>query len=426
MKKALIIGVGGSGLMTAYQLALNSDMQVIMVDKGPKYLDRISKGKTELLCGEGGAGTIYGGKLCFPPASSGVWKRTGFREEEFSAFCKNYLGNFIKGIELPENFASSKLLFKKNSFFQKNYDSILLNKSEMNKFILNILLEVRKLGVDINTSCEFIDYKKTKDGFLIKCIRDGVEVIEDCVDYIIFASGRLSSERIAKWFGTQGGIKLQNPDLGIRLSIDYDRTEIFKEIGKDVKLKAKVGDIGLRTFCVCSGGSKAVVNLNGIKYYDGHFEDKMTREVNLGILARSPYIYGFEGAALYCSYMRDYLNLDWSLKDFVKNSDRLIKETSLFDDVLEAITQFICMMQRERILGENLDNYPVWLPSVDKLNPIIYTNQHFETVCKNIYVVGDAVGISRGFVQSMWSGYCAGKHISETFEGKVQWEKIRA
>jgi len=426
MKRILIIGAGLSGLTAAYQISKSLGAQVIIIEKGKRYTERMAENEFGMVCGEGGAGTVYGGKLCFPPASSGVWERTGFHAEEFSLFCENCLGPFIQEKELPKSDNITMLLSKRNNFFQKNYESILLTKLEMNHFVSNLLSEVKKSGVDIITSCEFVSYKKTNDGFIVQCKRNGSEIIEELVDYIIFASGRLSSAQIMKWFGKQKNVMQQNPDFGIRLSMDYNRAEIFKEIGKDIKLKAKIGDIGLRTFCVCSGGSKTIVDLNGMKYYDGHFEDEITEQVNLGILARSPYIYGFEGAALYCSYLKDYITLDWSLKDFVKNSDKLIKETNLFNEVFEAITYFIRMMQKEQILEQNLDKYPVWLPSVDRLNPIICTNQHFETNCKNIYVIGDAVGISRGFVQSMWSGYCAGNRISEKLEGKVQKEKKRA
>lgn len=426
MKKVFIVGAGVSGLTAAYQMAQNAEMSVTILEMGKNYANRISGNDSELACGEGGAGTVYGGKLCFPPASSGVWKRTGFQESEFSFFCKNLLELFIEDKEFPESCTSSMLFTKTNHFLQKNYESVFLNKSEMNQFISKLLFEVKRRGVNILTSCEFIDYQKTREGYLINYKRDKAETIAERVDYLIFASGRLSSERIMRWFGKQGIAIQQHPDLGIRLSMDYNSAEAFKEIGKDIKFKAKLGEIGLRTFCVCSGGTKAVVNLNGMKYYDGHFENEIVQQVNLGILARSSYIYGFEGAALYCSCLKKYMDLDWSLKDFVKNSKNLVKETNLFDDILEAISRFIRMMQKEGILEENLDKYPVWLPSVDRLNPIIRTNQHFETNSENIYVIGDAVGISRGYIQSMWSGYCAGNRISEILENNIQREKMRA
>ena len=230
-------------------------------------------------------------------------------------------------------------------------------------------------------------------------------------DFLIIASGRISSDSICCWLGKDGGFFLQNPDLGIRFALPLNNEGLFKNIGKDVKIKAKFGDIGVRTFCVCSGGEKTIVNLNGVRYFDGHFKENITDEVNLGILARSPYVYGYEGAALYCHCLRPYLNSNISLKDFVKYSDKFIKDISIFNDLLNAIKQFIVLLQQEHLIEENLDKYPVFLPSVDRLNPIIKTNKNFETNQKNLYVIGDAVGISRGFIQSMWSAYCASNDI---------------
>lgn len=426
MKKVLIVGAGISGLIAAYQIVQNTDAKVFIIEKGKPYTERIAGMDLELASGEGGAGTVYGGKLCFPPASSGVWKRTGIQSDELAFFNKNCLKYFIHGKKFPDNYIMSTILLKENNLFQKKYESILLSKSEMNQFIICLLNEVKKCGVKIFTSCEFYKLKKTKEGFRVKYKKDDIETIEEYIDYLLFASGRLSSGQIMKWFGKQGIVMQQNPDLGIRFSIDYDKTGVFKEIGKDIKIKAKLGDIGVRTFCVCSGGSKAIVNLDGMKYFDGHFGNEITQQINLGILARSSYIYGYEGAALYCSCLRDYLRLDWSLKDFVRNRDKLVKETNLFDDVLDAITYFIYMLQKSHILEENLDKYPMWFPSVDRLNPIIQTDQYFETNCENMYVIGDAVGISRGYIQAMWSGYTAGNRIVEKLEGKIKKEKIRA
>ena len=63
------------------------------------------------------------------------------------------------------------------------------------------------------------------------------------------------------------------------------------------------------------------------------------------------------------------------------------------------------------VINRKLNEYPVSLPSVDRINPRIAINENFETPLRNVYVVGDATGISRGFIQSMWSAYCATKHI---------------
>lgn len=410
-RKIAIVGAGLSGLITAYNLSKNGNTQVVVFEKGKKYSERNELIESDLICGEGGAGTIGGGKLCFPPASRGIWLRSQMKKDEFDDFKKYILYPFL-GEEFVNRCSHKvEILHKLNSLFIKNYDSYLLSKEDMQNFVFNLLNSVKALGTMILYNCEFQKWENRKGKFVIEFLDEYNHKKNEVFDFLIIASGRISSDSICCWLGKDGGFFLQNPDLGIRFALPLNNEGLFKNIGKDVKIKAKFGDIGVRTFCVCSGGEKTIVNLNGVRYFDGHFKENITDEVNLGILARSPYVYGYEGAALYCHCLRPYLNSNISLKDFVKYSDKFIKDISIFNDLLNAIKQFIVLLQQEHLIEENLDKYPVFLPSVDRLNPIIKTNKNFETNQKNLYVIGDAVGISRGFIQSMWSAYCASNDI---------------
>lgn len=424
MKKVAIVGAGLSGLVMAYNISKRNDVHVVILERGKRFEDRKASVGADLVSGEGGAGTVCGGKLCFPPASSGVWRRSRLRKKEFMEFKEFCLDSFITSKNFPTTITSTENFSMRSNMFLKEYPSVFLQKAEMQAFVCNLLDAVKKQGVAILHNCEFIDYEKSKEKFVIKCKNNNREEILGNYDYLILASGRLSSDQIPKWIRTKNAIVMQNPDLGIRFTTNFDKDSIFGDIGKDVKVKAKFGDIGVRTFCVCSGGNKAIVDINGMKYYDGHFEDEITNQVNLGILARSPYIHGYEGAALYCACLESYLNSDYSLKDFVECSDRLIKNTIIFSDILTSIKKFIFLLMQGGMIDENLDKYPVYFPSVDKLNPIIKTNQYFETTYDNLYIIGDAVGISRGFVQSMWSAYCASNHIMMKLEGQKQEESM--
>lgn len=424
MKKIAIIGAGLSGLTMAYNIKQNCEADIVIFEKGNRYVDRIETDGKDLVCGVGGAGTLFGGKLCFPPASSGMWIRSGLKYRDFEDFEKKCLNPFILDKNIPYDVFATEVYLKNESLFMKEYASVFLNKTEMRRFVKNLIDVVSESGVIIYNNCEFRDYKEKDGKFYARCLFDGIVEETHEFDYLIFASGRLSSGSTAKWLGDRIPVAWQNPDLGIRFSMKYNDYGTFKNIGQDVKIKAKFGDIGVRTFCVCSGGNKTVVDLNGIQYYDGHFEETITDEINLGVLARSPYIFGYEAAALYCSYLNAYMSLDLSLKDFINYSDRLIKETNIFADIIDSIKYFVNLLIQEHVIDDNLDKYPVWLPSIDRLNPIVQTNHNFETKTRNLYVIGDAVGISRGFVQSMWSAYCASEDVVMKLKTQAYMEKI--
>ena len=99
-----------------------------------------------------------------------------------------------------------------------------------------------------------------------------------------------------------------------------------------------------------------------------------------------------------------------SLKDFIKYHDLLAKGSG-YESLFEALTVFISELYRSNMLTQNADEIPVMLPAVDRINPLIGTNTDFESQLPHIYVTGDASGISRGFVQAMWAGYCTAEGI---------------
>lgn len=410
-KKIAIVGAGLSGLITAYNLCKNSNTEVIIFEKGKEYSKRDTIRGRDMVCGEGGAGTLGGGKLCFPPASKGVWLRSGMKADEFENFERQILQPFL-GDSFTQNYNPKiEVLHKLNNLFIKDYKSYFLSKTEMYKFVSKLIDSIKTLGVTILYNCEFKKWENGKGKFIVEFFDENNHKKYETFDFLIIASGRISSSSMCRWMRKDSEVFLQNPDLGIRVTLPLSSKGVFRNVGKDIKIKAKFDNIGVRTFCVCAGGEKTLVDLNGIQYFDGHFGMNLTDMVNFGILARSPYIYGYEGVALYCQCLRPYLNSCISLKDFIKYSEKLIKNISLFDEIFMSIKRFIVLLQQEHLIEGNLDDYPVDLPSVDNLNPMIRTNRNFETKERNLYVVGDAVGISRGFIQSMWSAYCASNDI---------------
>ena len=87
-------------------------------------------------------------------------------------------------------------------------------------------------------------------------------------------------------------------------------------------------------------------------------------------------------------------------------------EAPEYAEIFNALRLFVTLLQHNGVLNNPLSEYPLYLPSVDGFNPKVETNTYFETVIKNLYVIGDASGNSRGFVQAMWSAFCASKHLT--------------
>lgn len=412
MKKLFIIGAGLSGLLAAYLIKKYNEADVIILEQGDSFESRIGYPSGSLVSGVGGAGTLFGGKFCFPPASSAIWKKTHYTPALFEKFKESCITPFLpQGLLPPQveqvHLPDSKI---KESFFNTQ----LILKNDMHAFVLKLKGHVLASGVDIRGKSRLEHFSRATDGTyeIVYTDKSGKHVAH--AHTVVFATGRSSFNTVYKWFGRFGLVKRQSPDLGIRLTLDSKSHPMFA-VGHDRKLKMKLGNIGVRTFCVCSGGAAVIVQNEHLRYYDGHFLEQLTDHINFGVLARDNFTIENYILDVYCNILGQYINSDMSLKDFFALAPRIMKKEPLVAPVLNSVCKFIDTLKTNEMLNGNPSGIPVYLPSVDRLNPQISVDENFETPLPNIYVVGDSTGMSRGFIQSMWSAYCAAEHISSKF-----------
>lgn len=112
------------------------------------------------------------------------------------------------------------------------------------------------------------------------------------------------------------------------------------------------------------------------------------------------------------STLQKYIGADISLAEFLRAPTKYVSNT-IFESLFETIANFVTVLYSMGAFEQSLSEIPVLLPSADHFNPIIHTNEYFEVPHTNIYVTGDASGVSRGFIQAMWSGLCAATNIEE-------------
>ena len=401
----IIIGGGISGLVAGIEIRRQTRKSVLILEKGDSYEARIASGSPDLIVGLGGAGTVCGGKLCYPPASGTIWEKT--REE----FKKNYAAAFAMygaGKDLPRH----KLIVDRvhsGAYYEKGYESELISQQEMHAYIRDLISQADECGVEIRVKSEMVEYKQESAGKVIHYLDESRKDRTVCADFLIFAGGRASSPEIDRLL-KQVGVKEQMPDLGIRLQMPRSSAGLFQAVGRDVKLKMKYEDILVRTFCVCSGGHLAQVRMGNNLYFDGHFDQGISDSVNFGVLARSPELVGTKAAL---DYIEDYQNMvdqPISCKWFMENFSQLAKSDA-HRRVFNAIVVFLDKLLETRAFGQDADAINVYLPSVDRLNPHVITDSSFRTRDPFLYVIGDAAGISRGFVQAQWSGFCAARGV---------------
>lgn len=402
MKKDNVIIVGGglSGLTAASYLA-DTGVEVTVLEQGKRYMDRNVQNGEEVLSGLGGAGTLAGGKLCFPPASGGIWKRTGRSMRAFQPFCQEMLSDLHTLLPLPQS--GGWLSGKMN---RKIYRSELVLGNEMRAFVNTLIGNVIHRGADIRCGCQVTGLGDTERGKRVFFLNEGGERERLDGGYVVFATGRTSVPLLRTLFRPGPG---HQPDLGIRLTADRNQP-VFSAAGEDVKLKLNIGPYLVRTFCVCCGGASIKTSTGGLIHYDGHFETQLTDHTNFGVLARSPVYSGPDAVRSYLEAMQRYADIQVSLKDFLLYRNLLARGT-IYAPLFEALAGFISELYRGGMLVQNPDEVPVFLPAADQINPLIPTDSGFESTLPNVYVTGDALGISRGFIQAMWAGRCAAEQI---------------
>lgn len=403
MKNNTVIVVGGglSGLTAAAYLA-DAGVDVTLLEQGKEYASRREENDSEILVGLGGAGTISGGKLCFPPASGAIWRKTRKSLIKFSSFCQNTLSEVHAILPLPrqeDNCASGAIV-------RKEYRTELVLKDSMRTFVSEMICKTIQKGVTVRCGCRVENLRRTTTDYEILFYNEAGEREFLKGKYVVLATGRTSVPFLQSVLRPE---HIHQPDIGIRLTTDT-KQPAFSVMGEDVKLKRIVGRFLVRTFCVCSGGDSIRTSVYGYTCFDGHFKEQLTDHINLGILARSP-VYSEPGVTRhYLRAMQRYVDAEISLRDFVKYHTLLAKGSG-YEALFEALAVFVSELYRSSMLTQNADEIPIMLPAVDRINPLIRTNFDFESRLPHVYVTGDASGISRGFVQAMWAGYCTAEGI---------------
>jgi len=200
----------------------------------------------------------------------------------------------------------------------------------------------------------------------------------------------------------------------------HSASDLFVNYGQDIKLKRQVADITARTFCVCTGGDSALVNIDGMIYSDGHFTDQLTKNVNVGIVARRSKVVGYHAARRSAECMGEMLSgKNMTIPEFMHQLPRLAQNVAYgtFQGHVEATGDLLRSLVQIGGITGNLNQCEVVGATIDRYWPLVETNNRFETHQADLFVIGDAAGISRGYIQAMWSARCAAHAIVKRMHG---------
>jgi len=445
----IIVGAGPAGLFASLNIALNSGLSILLLDKGKPYDSRkciasdsgkcSSCSSCNIISGIGGASTIFGGKLCFYPAGNTLDEiSTPYHYREITdEFLYHFLDlpplSFLKDFT-PKNFR--KKIHGRDVEF-KYYDTHIIFRTTMQSLIKKILnlLEKTHVTIEPETLVKDINVSDKKE-FLVEVSHPDKDHVYHS-RYLILGTGRCGT----KWLqGVSDKLDIarvtNTVDLGIRIEMPRAVFSNCRTLNADPKFKIdKNSSSEARTFCACIGGEVTSYRLNSVNVVDGHFGSSYTNKANIGIVAR------IKPSKLHdtCSFAMQFarsLNMGRGRRPIVQRLDEFRSaktsswhsisstsiEPSLRDIIPGNISRNISPYLKKNLLSA-IDILEEIIPGMSEYNNLVYApvidrfwdryklDEVLQTNIKNLFIVGDAAGYARGVLQAAWSGIIASTGI---------------
>lgn len=448
----ILIGGGISSLMCAYNIMLESDKTVLILEQGKNITERqcpilnkksdrcLNCSSCAIMEGMSGAGAFSDGKYNLTTEYGG------------------WLGDFVDNKELNDlmnecdkilmKFGAPEKVFLPNDDLKKlcmQYDLHMLQGkvkhfgTDNNLIIMNKFIEhLRSKGITILTNTKVIDVDiKTKE---VKYTLYGKEHV-DIGNNVVFAVGRVGSSFFKDWcFKNNIGMKNRQVDIGVRVELPWEIWSHFSEKIYEPKIlyRSKQYNDVTRMFCFNERGQVVMENSNGVKTVNGHAyseEAKKSANSNFALLSTINFTDPFNAPI---EYAKDIAALSNKISgDSVlvqRYGDLLAGQRTTYQRLALSRTKptlnavpgdlSLCIPKRQ------LDNIIETIQVLDKIAPgtanydtLLYgveckyyssrpvMNDFSLNGCSDIYAIGDGAGVTRSLSQAAANGLYIGRKI---------------
>jgi hypothetical protein len=439
--KVVIIGAGPAGLFAALKLADSGVGPVLLVEQGPALEERYRDGPGGLLCGWGGAGAFSDGKLILSPEVG------GFLNELLPLADLTALIQEVDGIyqqlgapaELYGGDPDTLELLKSKArqagmIFVPTYLRHI--GTENCQPVLRRLRERLSGRLEIRTRCR-AQRLLTVAGAVTGVGLDHGEQVKS--DYVIAAPGRAG----AAWMRAEA-CRLEIPsvpspvDIGVRVEVPAAVLAPLTAATYEAKLiyYSKTFDDKVRTFCMNPHGEVVLEDLDGLLTVNGHsYTLRKTENSNFAILVSSTFTEPFDDPISYGQYIARLANLlgkgalvqrlgdlQVGRRTTAARLDRCLTRPTL-KNATPGDLSFALPYRYLKDILEMLEALDTLAPGVNSLHTLLYgvevkfyshrlkLNAELETRVRNLFIIGDGAGITRGLIQASASGLIAARAI---------------
>lgn len=450
----VIIGAGPAGLFAAYELAINTDLKVLVVDKGKEIHNRvcgsISKFKRclkckpcNILCGLGGAGGLSDGKLNLKSNVGGNLEEFVTKEDS-DALIKKIDQVFLK------HGASEKLYGQNSHELEKKAAAAgiefipipqrHIGSDKLPSLITSFKNFLENKGIVFLLNTEIVQIKHNKN---FELILDDKKIINS--RFVLAATGRAGSDWLTKE-AEKLGIKTRFAaiDIGVRVEVPSVIMENIIEYAWDPKFHifTKSFDDFVRTFCTCPNGFVVMEDYGEYIGVNGHSSNnEKSMNTNFAFLTRVELTEPVENTTAYGVSIAKLATTIGGGNPIVQRLEDLREghrstknriEKSFVNPTLENATPGdISMALPYRVVTnvlEGLEKLDKVIPGVNSDSTLLYApeikfysmrfivNKNLETNLSNFFVAGDGAGLSRGIVASAATGIIAAQGIQKKHE----------
>ncbi|OKY79020.1 MAG: putative FAD-dependent dehydrogenase [Candidatus Methanohalarchaeum thermophilum] len=445
-----ILGGGPAGLFSAVTLS-DSNLDVCLVDKGKKPLDRIDS--KDVLYGIGGAGGLSDGKLNLTPEIGMETQELGISKKEAKklidfvdeVFMEAGAGEDYYGSQNPER--KQKIEELKRRAASNGVNLVYgpqkhIGSDNLPKVMDNLMKRLKESGIDFLTQTEIKEIDIQENRFHLQSDQS-----EITCDHLIAAPGRSG----ANWFREQANkldieVSYGPIDVGVRVELPKEVFADVTDVIYDPKFRwrSKGYDDMVRTFCTNPEGYVSTEFYEDLVLVNGHAMKKSKSNLtNFALLTRIHLTKPVEDTKAYGRKIAELANkigggkpVAQRLKDLKswRRSDEGRIQNLPFKPTLNEYTPgdiSLALPQRivmdiihgletlgELVPGVNQDHTLLYCPEIKFYDSVYPTSNYLSTNIENLRVAGDGAGKSRGIVGGGVSGILAALGVLKDTKSK--------
>lgn len=449
----IVVGAGPAGLFAAYHLCENSDLRVLIIEKGKSPLKRRCRindyrecfkcKPCDILSGIGGAGLFSDGKLNF------IYK-----------LGKTDLAQFMPVPQAEALINETETIFNRfgmdGPVFPTDMDRARGIRKHAKRFGIDLLI-IRQKHIGSDRLPEHIaavaDHLRAKGVALRTCEEVNEILVENgraagvatrrrsyAARQVILAPGRVGADwmgAIAQKFGL--GLKQRGIEVGVRVEVHNDIMQDLCEVIYDPTFfiqTAKYDDL-TRTFCTNRGGFVSLESYSDFVCVNGHaFRERKSDNTNFALLSKvvltepvtdnQSYGQAIGSLATLIGGGKPILQRFGDLKRGRRSTWNRIYKGYLRPTLNSVVCGDIAMALPERILTnliEGLEKLNQVIPGVSNDETLLYapeikffatqieTSNCLETALPGLYVAGDGPGVAGNIVSAAATGLIPAKAI---------------